>query len=139
MKRFWPGLLTLLALLVLAGCSSKPSDEAIREQITNRLQQPYGGTIFEVVNFSKVNGIPRDGNNYIAEVEYDLRFKVGLDDAATALKQVSDNIFAAGMKAAALGVTYGDFKAGDTQHKKERIPFIRTEKGWLINEGAEKD
>jgi len=134
MNRFWPGLITLLTLLVLTGCSSKPSDEAIREQVTARLQQPYGGTIFEVVNFSKVNGIPRDDNNYIAEVEYDLRFKVGLDGATDALQQVSNNIFAAGMKAAALGVTYGDFKAGDTLHKKERVHFIRSEKGWLIDQ-----
>lgn len=139
MKQFWPGILTLVALLVLTGCSSKPSDEAIRDQVTSRLQQPYGGTVFEVINIRKVNGIPRGSNNYIAEVEYDLHFKVGLDEAGTALKQVSDNIFAAGMKAAALGVTYGDFKAGDTQHKKERIPFVRTEKGWLIDEEAEKN
>lgn len=134
MNRFWPGLITLLTLLVLTGCSSKPSDEAIREQVTARLQQPYGGTIFEVVNFSKVNGIPRDDNNYIAEVEYDLRFKVGLDRAATVLQQAGENIFTAGLKAAALGVTYGDFKAGDTVHKSERVRFVRAEKGWLIDE-----
>lgn len=139
MNRFWSGLVTLLVLLVLAGCSSKPTDVTIREQVTARLQQPYNGSVFEVVNFRKVNGIPRDRNNYIAEVEYDLHFKVGLDEAATALKEVSDNIFAAGLKAATLGVTCGNFKAGDTLHKKEQVHFVRSEKGWFIDEGAQKN
>ena len=44
------------------------------------------------------------------------------------------NIFAAGMKAAALGLTFGDFKAGDLKHKKERVSFVRSDKGWLIDE-----
>ena len=134
MNKFWPGLITLLALLMLAGCSSKPTDEAIREQVTARLLQEYGDTIFEVVNFSKVNGIPRDRNTYIAEVEYDLRFKVGLEGATAALQKNNGSIFAAGMRAAALGMAYGDFKAGDTLHKKERVRFVRAEKGWLIDE-----
>ncbi len=134
MNRVWPGFIALLALVLLAGCSSKPSDDAIREQVTARLQQEYGTTLFEVVNFTKVNGIPRDSNTYIAEVEYDLRFKVGLDRAATVLQQAGENIFTAGLKAAALGVTYGDFKAGDTVHKSERVRFVRAEKGWLIDE-----
>ena len=87
-----------------------------------------------MVNFAKVNGIPRDRNTYIAEVEYDLRFKVSLQDATSALQQEGINIFTAGLKAAALGVTYGDFEAGDLRHKKERVRFVRAEKGWLIDE-----
>lgn len=138
MNRFWSGITFLLALMLLAGCSSKPTDEAIRQQVTARLQQQYGDAIFEVINFSKVNGIPRDRNTYIAEVEYDLRFKVGLEGATAALQQSSGSIFAAGMQAAALGMTYGDFKAGDTLHKKERVRFVRAEKGWLIDEEPEK-
>ncbi len=134
MNKFWSGLIALLALLMLAGCSSKPTDEAIREQVTARLLQEYGDAIFEVVNFSKVNGIPRDSNTYIAEVEYDLRFKVGLEGATAALQQNNGSIFAAGMQAAALGMAYGDFKPGDTLHKKERVRFVRAEKGWLIDE-----
>lgn len=137
MKRFWPGLITLLAVVLLAGCSSKPTDEAIRDHVTAKLQQEYRSAIFEVVNFAKVNGIPRDRNTYIAEVEYDLRFKVGLDGAAQALQQAGEGLFSAGLKAAALGVTYGDFKAGDLRHKKERVRFVRSEKGWLIDEEDE--
>ncbi len=134
MNRLWPGFMALLALMLLAGCSSKPSDQMIEEQVSTRLQQEYGSAIFEVVNFTKVNGIPRDRNTYVAEVEYDLRFKVGLQGATAALQEEGDSIFSAGLKAAALGVTYGDFKAGDTLHKQERVRFVRAEKGWLIDE-----
>lgn len=134
MKSSLPGFMALFVLILLTGCSSKPTDQAIQEQVTSRLQQEYGSAIFEVVNFTKVNGIPRDSNTYIAEVEYDLRFKVSLQGATAALQKEGDNIFSAGLKAAALGVSYGDFKAGDTMHKSERVRFVRAEKGWLIDE-----
>jgi hypothetical protein len=134
MSRFWRLGLPLLLALLMAGCSNKPADESIQRQVTAQLHQQYGEAIFEVINFRKVNGIPRDDNTYIAEVEYDLRFKVGLQEATRTLQQESGSIFAAGMKAAALGMTYGDFEAGDILHKKERVRFIRAEKGWLIDE-----
>jgi len=134
MIRFWRAGLALLLLLLLAGCSNKPDEQALRQQVTARLSQQYGDAIFEVVNFKKTNGFPRDDNTYIAEVEYDLRFKVGLEDASKALQPQSGNIFAAGMQAAALGLTYGDFKAGDVRHRKERVRFVRADKGWLIDE-----
>lgn len=131
-------LITVLFLaLFLAACSSKPDEQAIRLQVTERLLERHGTTIFEVVNFHKTNGIPRDDNTYIAEVEYDLRFKVDLDEAAEALQQQSGSIFAAGMQAAGLGMAYGDFKAGDLVHRKERVRFVRSEKGWLIDEEPE--
>jgi len=134
MSRFWRAATTLLLVLLMAGCNSKPGDQAIRQQVTDRLNQQYGDAIFEVVNFKKTNGFPRDDNTYIAEVEYDLRFKVDLKDASKALQPQSSNIFAAGVQAAALGLTYGDFKAGDVQHLKERVRFVRADKGWLIDE-----
>lgn len=133
MKRFWRGFFSLLLVLLVAGCSNKPSDDSIRQQVTDRLHEQYSSSIFDVINFKKVNGIPRDDNTYIAEVEYDLRFKVNVDDAAKALEPESENIIDAGMKAVALSLTYGNFKAGDIKHKKERVRFVRTEKGWLID------
>ncbi|MGM0593077.1 MAG: hypothetical protein ACQETD_00960 [Pseudomonadota bacterium] len=130
-------LSVVLIALLLAACSSKPSDQTIREQVTERLLERHGSTIFEVVNFQKTNGIPRDDNTYIAEVEYDLRFKLDLKEATEALQQRSGSIFAAGMEAASLGITYGDFEAGDEVHRKERVRFVRAEKGWLIDEEPE--
>jgi hypothetical protein len=129
MKKF----AVLLVAVLLGACSMKPSDELIAQQATTQLLQQYGDTIFEVSNFRKVNGISRDDNHYEAEVEYDLRFLVDLQDATERLQQKSGSIFAASLEATALGLTYGNFKAGDTIHNKEWLHFVRSEKGWLID------
>lgn len=132
-------LVTLVLLtLMLAACSSKPDEQAIREQVTARLLSGERTAIFEVRNFRKSNGFPRDENTYIAEVEYDLYFKVGLREAARALQPQSGSIFSAGVASAMLGLTYGDFKAGDIQHRKERVQFVRSEQGWQLVGNAEK-
>lgn len=123
----------LMATLLMAACSMKPSDEHIAKQMTDELLQRHDAAIFEVMNLRKVNGIKRDDNHYEAEVEYELRFLVDLKDATKRLEQQSGNIFAAGMEATALGLTYGNFKKGDTIHKKEWVKFVRSEKGWLID------
>jgi len=36
----------------------------------------------------------------------------------------------------ALGMTYGDFKAGQVVSKEERYRFVRTEQGWRIDQPA---
>lgn len=133
MRIFARGFITLLFVALLAGCSNKPGDEAIRVQVSERLQGDNGALIFDVINFQKINGIPRDENTYIAEVEYDLRFKISLDEAADVLQKKTGSIFTAGVEAARLGMKYGDFKVGDTVHRKEKVRFIRTEKGWIID------
>jgi hypothetical protein len=123
-----------LMALILTACTMKPDDEAIAQQVSAQLLQRHGDQIFEVVNLNKVNGISRDTNNYDAEVEYELRFLLDLKDSAGRLQQQSGSIFAAGLEATALGLAYGNFKQGDTLHKKEWIHFVRSEQGWLIDE-----
>lgn len=127
-------LLLLAALLMLTACSMKPADEAIAQQVTAQLLQRHSDVIFEVVDFKKVNGISRDKDTYDAEVEYKLRFVADLADASTRLQQKSGSIFAAGLEATALGLVYGNFKKGETINKKEWVHFVRSEKGWLIDE-----
>lgn len=120
-------------LLLLSACSSKPDDALIAQQVSAALLQRHNGAIFEVINLRKVNGIVRNDNRYDAEVAYDLRFRVDLQDAAPLLQQHSGSIFAAGVEATTLGLNYGNFKAGDTLHKQEWVHFVRSEQGWLID------
>ena len=127
-------LILLTFALLLAACSMKPSDEMISQQVQQQLMQRYGDTIFEVANFKKINGITRDDNHYDAEVEYEMRFLVNLEDATDALQKKSGSIFAAGMEATALGLTYGNFKKGETISKKEWVKFVRSEQGWMLDE-----
>lgn len=130
MKHF----VVFLAVLMLTACSSKPDDALIAQQVTASLLQQHGGTIFEVVNIKKVNGITQDDNHYEAEMEYDLRFLVDLKDAADRLQAQSGSIFSAGLEATALGLRYGNFRKGDTLHKKEWFYFVRSEQGWLLDQ-----
>ena len=130
MKRL---LLITLALLLTA-CSSKPDDALIAQQVTARLLQQHGSAIFEVVDIKKVNGIVRDDNHYEAEMEYDLRFLVDLKDATERLQAKSGSIFSAGLEATALGLSYGNFKKGDTLHKTEWVYFVRSEQGWMLDQ-----
>ncbi|MDH5783996.1 MAG: hypothetical protein OEZ16_00125 [Chromatiales bacterium] len=122
-------LIALSLALLLSGCTTKPNDEMIAQQVTQQRLQQYGDHIFEVINFRKVNGFPRSDNNYEAEVEYDLRFLIDLKDVTAS----SDNIISAGIETAALSLAYGNFKQGDIIHKKERVKFILSEKGWMID------
>lgn len=133
MKKF----AVLIIAVLLTACSMKPSDELIAQQVTAQLLQQHGSAIFEVVNIKKVNGISRDDNRYEAEVEYDLRFLVDLKDATERLQAKSGSIFSAGMAATALGLRYGNFKKGDTLHKKEWVYFVRSEQGWLIDQNPQ--
>lgn len=127
----------LLAMMLLSACSMKPSDEMVAQQLTAQLLQRHSAAIFEVANVKKVNGISRDKNHYDAEVEYELRFVVDLKDATERLQKQSGSIFAAGMEATALGLTYGNFQQGDTLHKKEWVHFVRSEQGWLIEQESQ--
>lgn len=133
MKKF----AVLIIAVLLTACSMKPSDELIAQQVTAQLLQQHGSAIFEVVNIKKVNGISRDDNRYEAEVEYDLRFLVDLKDATERLQAKNGSIFSAGMAATALGLSYGNFKKGDTLHKKEWVYFVRSEQGWLIDQNPQ--
>ena len=126
-------LLLLAVTLLLAACSMKPDDELIARQVSSQLQQRYSAAIFEVVNFRKVNGISHDKHHYAAEVAYELRFLVDLEDATERLQQTSGSIFRAGLEATALGLSYGNFKKGETIHKKEWVNFVRSEQGWMID------
>lgn len=131
-KRRLALVVTLVTLL--AACTSRPSTTLIERQVVAQLTRGELDRIYTVENFRKVNGLPRDDNTYIAEVAYDLRFKTDIQGAARILQQGSGSIFAAGAEAARLAVEFGDFEAGDVVHREEQVRFVRTEKGWRIDE-----
>ncbi len=125
-------LLTCLALLLTA-CANRPDAEEIQRQVTNVLTRDGYGQVYEVANFTKVDGVPRGDDTYVAVVEYDLRFRVGMSEAASRLQQSSGSIFAAGAAVAELVAEYGQFNAGDVVHREGEVPFLRSEKGWRID------
>ncbi len=120
-----------LALLLVA-CGSKPSEDVIQAQLLQYLGESGHGAIYEVIQFEKVNGIPRDDNTYFVDVRYRIAFKVDLVDAPRALQKGSGSIFSAGVEAANLGVEFGNFREGDEKLVEQRLKFIRTERGWML-------
>ena len=125
-------LLGLLLALLLAGCSNEPSANAIRQQITAQLLDNHRDQIYEVKNFKKINGWHKDDYVYVAKVNYDLLYKTDLAGAMRILQGENGSMFAGGLNALALGMAYGDFKAGDIRHFSEEYAFMKTEKGWML-------
>lgn len=130
---FAPLLGLLIALLLLAGCSHDPSDKVIRDQISAQLLDNKRDQIYEVKNFTKTNGWS-EGDYYVVQVEYDLLYKTDLSGAMHILQGEDGSMFGGGLSALALGMAYGDFKAGDIHHVTEEYSFIKTEKGWRLKQ-----
>jgi len=133
MSRLWRGVIPVL-LLLLAGCGGGPDEETLRSLVTERVQQVNGHAVVDVISFRRLNDTLHDDNSYSAEVEYELRFKVALSEAAEALKAETGSIFSAGVRAANLGMRYGDFRNGDTLVQQERVRLVQSDEGWQIDE-----
>lgn len=133
----WTTALATL-LLLLTACSSVPSDAEIKIQVAKAALEQGGEKIFALENFRKVNGLSVDKSTYIAEVEYDLVFRKGLDELTAELAQQSGDsplaALGAGMEVLGQLMQYGQFKAGDRLPRHEKYKLIKTEQGWRLAE-----
>nr|WP_320116590.1 hypothetical protein [uncultured Desulfuromonas sp.] len=123
-------------ILLLSGCQSIPTDAEIQIQVAKKVLSHNNEKIFSLENFHKVNGLSVDQQTYIAEVEYDLVFRKGLEELSAELNRTtSDNPLAAlgsGMELLAQLMKYGQFKAGDRIPHHEKFKLIKTEQGWRM-------
>ena len=117
-------LLIMAVLFILAGCSTKPSADQIKELLFDKVDYK----IFDVQHFTKVNGFWKNNNTYVADVNYDIIFKVGLDDIKP------EGGIGAAIFLVLLERQYGRFKKGDTRKRSQEITLIKKEKGWAIAE-----
>ncbi len=124
-------LLPIIALL-LSACSNRPDDERIRQLITAHLQADGGGQLYEVVNFRKREGIQRSDYRYEAEVEYHLKFKMGLEEAARQMRAEGANPLVAGFGAMTLAMEFGDFEKGQLLYQRKSYTFVKADSGWVI-------
>jgi hypothetical protein len=133
-------LAVAMLLTVLAGCSSRPSDAVVMEQVRASLTSPGSEAYLVVENFRKTNGYVREDGPYVAEVTYDLVFRKSFREISEETKrEMSGNgsalaAFGKGFTLFALGVQYGDFPAGYRVGRTEEVAFRKTEKGWRIVE-----
>ena len=127
----------LLLVLLLAGCSGSPGERTIQRQIAQELYKNGGDQIYRLAHFKKLSGYQKE-DLYIAEVEYDLIFKKGYEQAAEELKTESKGnplgALGAGVGLFALKLQYGDFKAGEVLHQQERVTLVKTDQGWMLED-----
>ena len=127
-----------IVVALMAACANKPSDEELRTQVTASLLKGYLSKLYSVENFQKINGFKNDANTYTAQVQYDLVFKVDLQDAPQYLGNEADDSFlkrsADALGLLSLTAQYGNFKAGDRIPQEDKVVLINTEKGWRLKQ-----
>lgn len=116
---------------------SKPSADEIEKQVSQVILSDGKDNIFGLANFQKVNGRSSQPDTYIADITYDLVFKVSLDDVG---KHTSEEAgggevgeFSSIVASTAMLYKFGQFKAGDKLPKSESVTFHKTENGWLLD------
>lgn len=128
----------LVLLIFLSACSGKPSNAELERQLWASLEADGVGEIFSLTDFEKLNGYEKSDRIYIADVRYQLTFRKDLEAWAEEIKQSSEDkpfeAFGAGMGLVALQLRYGNFKAGDTISQADKITYIKTEKGWRVED-----
>jgi len=111
-------------MAVLAGCSGAPSESVMSGQIQKTLNKEFGVEFVEVKDLEKLNG-REDGEKYIADVAYDLKFTKSSKDVG---KAMGIGVGAGTM----VEMMLGKFKAGDTKHiDSQSIKFAKSENGWI--------
>lgn len=125
-------------LCVLWGCSGKPSNSDIQEQVEKVVLSEGRDKIFSVSDFEKVNGFSNASNVYTADIKYNLVFKVGLSELQDNIRSEAEDSglgeFASVIGGAAMLFTFGNFKSGDKVQRQEKVEFIKTDNGWMISD-----
>ena len=137
--RITTALATVVIMITLAtACANRPSDEELRTQITGHLLKGYRGKLYSVENFEKINGFKNNENTYTAHVQYDVVFKVDLEDATQLVTGESNGSFlkkgSDALGLLSLTAQYGNFKAGDRITQDDKLVLIKTEKGWRLKQ-----
>ena len=128
----------LLISLVLVACSGKPSDRQIEQLVSEAILSDGGAETYSISNFEKTNGLAKTEQLYIADVRYQLTFKKGFEELSDqVINKPSASPFetvGAGFKLMTMRMQFGDFKAGDSITKEDRVQLVKTEQGWRLDD-----
>jgi hypothetical protein len=128
--------LVLISLAIVA-CSAKPSDRQIEQLVSETILSDGGNETYELSNFEKTNGLAKNERLYIADIRYQLTFKKGFVELSDqVINEPGDSPFetvGAGFKLMTMRMQFGDFKAGDSIIKEDRVQLAKTEQGWLLD------
>jgi len=128
-------LVGIFCILTLAACSSSPSETRMTELIQSSIPSDIREYV-AVRHLKKLNGVKKD-NTYKADVEYDIIFKKSFHEISDKLKSHTGSPLLERMKTnmfiASLRMNAGNFKAGYQRHVQQKIAFIKSENGWILD------
>jgi hypothetical protein len=126
----------VLLSLTLVACSGKPSDRQIEQLVSEFILSDGGAETYELSNFEKTNGLAENEQIYISDIRYQLTFKKSFGELSDQVINEPDNspfeTVSAGFKLMTMRMQFGDFKAGDSIIKEDRVQLIKTEQGWRL-------
>jgi len=127
MKKKLISLLIISSLFLFIGCSNKPSDKEIEEQLIENFDASGISNMIEIEAFYKMNGYKENENTYVATVRYMMRFKYGLDELQTPNQGLFDRFFIMAFR-----MKFGNFKKDDRGIVERDISLKKTDNGWHI-------
>lgn len=129
-------MLALIVSVLLAACSSKPSDgeveEAVRIAYTSSNPEL---TYFDIVSVKRRNGYEGEGGTYVVEVVVTYQSTISYADfreKALASPAAARDRGSVEFQLRVLREKDGDFPAGKRTESAERLALVKTEKGWRV-------
>ena len=124
-------IILFIVLIMFAGCSNKPSNSDIREQLVKLLQQKSADKIFKVKNIERINGFEQSHNIYIAHVRFDLTFRA---DSKELGRYIMNSFYVNNVATFIIINGYSNsFQKGDKIHQEKKIKLMKTDNGWMID------
>ncbi len=136
--RIMKNLILLTLLIIFAGCSGTPGSRNIENKVEASLLQGGFDKVWTINRVDHVNGLQKDETTYVAIVEYDLTFKMDLNEfTETDIDLGTESavgIFEAVEVIGQMAAKFGDFEAGDSFTLEDEFTFIKMDKGWELIE-----
>jgi len=132
MKNAARQLIIACCLALVAGCSSVPDEKEIAQAVHSGMPDFLKQSI-SIENLKKINGMKKDDNTYVAEIEYDIIFKESLDDLTRRIMEQAQTPLEkmqAGAMITAIRMSVGNFEKGQRRHIRRRVTLVHTENGW---------
>ena len=135
----------------LTACARTPSEGEIRRLVLAEAIDQDLAQFVEISEFRKTNGYEPGSNSYVADIQYKVTFRkrfaemaadlekeaaaansaAGRSNAERAVAGAANAV--AGIGLLALAFQYGEFQAGDSFERSDRVSFIKTENGWQLS------
>ncbi|MDH2436281.1 hypothetical protein QCD60_27495 [Pokkaliibacter sp. MBI-7] len=127
--------------LLLVGCSSALSSDAIGQALQQELVANHQGDLFSIENVKVVKEIESTDTSYSADVSYDLVFQQSMEELRKGLaNNASKDVLGAlgaGANLVTLQMQYGSFVKGQRVPKREKVEFVKEQQGWLLAKHSE--